>query len=334
MEPCLRAAALLPALLTVLAGGICTHAQPVNPFFLLNSFPYDTTFVDLPAQWSGRVYAVSKYHHLRLGALQGANRISYKPDRTLSAGLGISYQTLALDLAAGIVHLRRDSAERSKSIDFFSTVFMGPHVAQIIYQSSSGFLVSYLPTGSESWQQLFVNDLKERIISISYLYHFNGHRYSALAPLTGTQVQRRSAGSWLAGVFGWTASTRHARQLFPEWSWAAQVDSVPITRMTALTGGLLAGYAHTFILPRSFLLHVAAAPGLALARLQFYGASYTRNQISPSPYTLLQAAAGYQGALYYALLSFQYTGSISYPQGYNLLQYNSEKIKFTVGRRW
>ena len=86
-------------------------------------------------------------------------------------------------------------------------------------------------------------------------YVFNGTKFSYGAPFTMMQIQKRSAGSALLGL-----SIRNGFSVFEGISYNDKEKMSLMTNILALGGG----YAHNFITPHHWLIHVAAIGNLSV----------------------------------------------------------------------
>lgn len=117
-------------------------------------------------------------------------------------------------------------------------LFYGPHLLHMNGQLNKGYLVSFSDSNNENQQQ-FHSQGKQRMLSLCYWYHFNGLRYTALAPMTGTFIQRKSAGSPIVGAFAWSGLMSDPERLFPEES--PITSTIPSVQVSAFSAGLSGG---------------------------------------------------------------------------------------------
>ncbi|MCS6916525.1 MAG: hypothetical protein RMK52_01815 [Chitinophagales bacterium] len=90
------------------------------------------------------------------------------------------------------------------------------------------------------------------------------------------------------------------------------------------------------MLPASLFLHLAVVPGVGFSVLQQQDQFEHRDnrKISVVPHGIAQAAVGYSGQTYYAIGSANYYGSWARSDQDQFFQFQSEKFKLTLGRRW
>lgn len=86
-------------------------------------------------------------------------------------------------------------------------------------------------------------------------YVFNGNKFSYSAPFTMMQIQKRSAGSAILGL-----SVRNGFSVFEGISYNDKEKMSLMTNILALGGG----YAHNFITPHQWLIHVSVVGNLSV----------------------------------------------------------------------
>ena len=86
-------------------------------------------------------------------------------------------------------------------------------------------------------------------------YVFNGNKFSYCAPFTMMQIQKRSAGSAILGL-----SVRNGLSAFEGITYNDKEKMLLMTNILALGGG----YAHNFITPHHWLIHVSVIGNLSV----------------------------------------------------------------------
>ena len=104
------------------------------------------------------------------------------------------------------------------------------------------------------------NGLLMKVYNVTGYYTFNHRRFSFPAALSQNYYQRRSVGSWLAGVtvqVGSVKTTDDLKRRFPQ---------VPETKLTFTNIGIGGGYGYNWVLGNrsEWLLHCSALPALVV----------------------------------------------------------------------
>ena len=108
--------------------------------------------------------------------------------------------------------------------------------------------------GNRGDQRLEAGDVTLKVLNLAGSYTFNHRRFSYPAAFTQSYIQRRSAGSWLAGVSYQGGSIETTAAL------AARSASAPDTRIYIGHLGIGGGYGYNWVLGRKWLLHFSMLP--------------------------------------------------------------------------
>ena len=108
--------------------------------------------------------------------------------------------------------------------------------------------------GDRGDQRLEAGDVTLKVLNLAGYYTFNHRRFSYPAAFTQSYIQRRSAGSWLAGVSYQGGSIETTAAL------AARSASAPDTRIYIGHLGIGGGYGYNWVLGRKWLLHFSMLP--------------------------------------------------------------------------
>ena len=108
--------------------------------------------------------------------------------------------------------------------------------------------------GDRGDQRLEAGDITLKVLNLAGYYTFNHRRFSYPAAFTQSYIQRRSAGSWLAGISYQGGSIETTAAL------AARSASAPDTRIYIGHLGIGGGYGYNWVLGRKWLLHFSMLP--------------------------------------------------------------------------
>lgn len=97
-------------------------------------------------------------------------------------------------------------------------------------------------------------DVTLKVINAAAYYTFNHRRFSFPAAFTQGYIQRRSAGSWLAGISYQGGSIKTTDALM------ARNPNAPDTRIYVGHVGIGGGYGYNWVLGRKWLLHFSMLP--------------------------------------------------------------------------
>jgi hypothetical protein len=211
-------------------------------------------------------------------------------------------------------------------------MYFGAHIIEITVQTYQHYSVEVFNTHNEALTKQFRPDIHTLNLGINYNYNFNHRKFSFNAASIGTQIQKRSAGTPLAGAFFSYFKLEADSAIIS--STYANADAM-ITSANVVSAGISAGCAYVFKLPVHFYVMLSLTPKLALNS----GGIKTDidDQAIPVrivPGFLTRNAIGYSGKKFYGLLSVlvdYYTINIT---SYNRFTYDPVKLKILVGYRF
>ena len=108
--------------------------------------------------------------------------------------------------------------------------------------------------GDRGEQHLLDEDLKMKVLNMVGYYAFNHRRFSFPAAFTQSYIQRRSAGSWLAGISYQGGSIETTDKL------KERNPNAPDVRIYLGHIGIGGGYGYNWVLGKKWLLHFSMLP--------------------------------------------------------------------------
>ena len=112
-------------------------------------------------------------------------------------------------------------------------------------------------------------DLTLKVVNLAGYYAFNHRRFSYPAAFTQSYIQRRSAGSWLAGVSYQGGSIKTSNEL------KAKNPNAPDVSIDVGHVGIGGGYGYNWVLGKKWLLHFSMLPTFVV---------YNRNKMTVNGY--------------------------------------------------
>ena len=109
-------------------------------------------------------------------------------------------------------------------------------------------------TGDRGDQYLESGDVTMKVLNLAGYYTFNHRRFSFPAAFTQSYIQRRSAGSWLAGISYQGGSIESSDALL------ARNPNAPDVRIYIGHIGIGGGYGYNWVLGKRLLLHFSMLP--------------------------------------------------------------------------
>ena len=106
----------------------------------------------------------------------------------------------------------------------------------------------------DNLERLEADDLTLKVVNLAGYYTFNHRRFSFPAAFTQSYIQRRSAGSWLAGISYQGGSIKTSDDLI------ARNPNAPDVQINIGHVGIGGGYGYNGVLGRKWLLHFSMLP--------------------------------------------------------------------------
>ena len=227
-----------------------------------NKIPYDTNYVTRPEgllSLKVRLNQTGNTFH----AKGTVNNIYSKADLSTSHKTTIALAASYRGIGAGIAINPAKWKGIYKDYEFNLNYYSNRICLDFSYQRSESLSGDIKRDGVTS--QLLPGDVTLKVANIAGYYNFNHRRFSFPAAFTQSYIQRRSAGSWLAGFSyqgGSLETTNELRQ---------RVTNAPDTRIYIGHVGIGGGYAYNWVIGEKWLLHFSMLPTFVL---------YNRNNIT------------------------------------------------------
>lgn len=223
--------------------------------------PYDTNYVVRPeGRWTLKLIAnqTGNTFHTKgnLGGITSKADLRTKHKTTIS--LAASYRGLSAAFSLNPAKMKGVYKDYELNLNYFSS-----RISLDFSYQRSGTLSGeiYVNDGAENIQQ---GDVALKIVNIAGYYAFNYRKFSFPAAFNQNFIQRRSAGSWLAGISYQGGSIITTDDLIARKPEAHDV-SLKFGHL-----GVGAGYGYNLVLGKKWLLHLSALPTIVV---------YNRNKL-------------------------------------------------------
>ncbi len=263
----MKKTALILLLLTMAISAIAQEEPKSSDSFLrrIDSRMYkrqhklvvDTSYIYIPEQrWTLKTSSNITWN--TLGIKHQIENVGFstnlQSDPTYSQGFSVAWRWLELGFSinpAWFIPSLKNS-DQTYSISFYGKKF-GMSATFRIANSYKGTLLS-LPDSTS--MVIPKGDITADVSGdFDAWYVFNGNKFSYSAPFTMMQIQKRSAGSAILGL-----SVRNGFSVFEGISYNDKEKMSLMTNILALGGG----YAHNFITPHQWLIHVSIIGNLSV----------------------------------------------------------------------
>jgi hypothetical protein len=293
---------------------------------------YYSDYSDLLALW---IYSMTKWNALDI--VKGGSSLKLRPNGPTALGVGFNYKGYGIGIAIGLPKSNSSKEKYGSTTRFDAQINVyGKKLGIDGYvQYYNGYYIQnpedFMEWDSEILPQL--PDMEVLSFGVSAFYIFNSDKFSYRAAYVRTQIQKKSAGSFTAGIFGQTDMvTTDNGFIPPEYMDSAQYG-LDLKAFTTIAIGLTAGYLYTWVISKHFFLNVGVIPGFGHQTIMLEdidGVKSTKN--APAAQLSARAAIGYESRFFYAGISGRTIWRNFEHNGYDL-DLATEQLRVFVGKR-
>lgn len=234
-------------------------------------FKYDTNYItNLSDKLSIRVLGINKFNKFSIINNDNDQEIQFEPNSNLNLGFGVNYKWFGLAVAFNFPFVNNDNHiyGETNRFDFQLNIFARKFVVDFYLQSYQGFYIanpdSYIPTWEPGMAYPIRPDIKTTAIGGNYLYVFNDKKYSGQAAFNQTEMQKKSAGSFLLGGSVSFFSIAGDSMFIPSVLSDLYNEDLHFKEIDVSVLGIMAGYTHTFVLWKKFYITLSFIPGISV----------------------------------------------------------------------
>lgn len=285
---------------------------------------------------TGRVYLSKKYTSVALEGPEGTQTLRYRPNSLTTMGVNASYKSLSLTLGTGFGFLNpnRDEKGKTRSFDFQTHIYTRDWVTDLYGQFYRGYYLKDVGTGGAADDIYYLRpDMKANIVGASVYRLFNGEEFSYRAAYLQNEWQKKSAGSFLAGVEVYMGRVKGDSALVPS-EVASYYPQAEIKRMRMIEFGPGAGYAYTFVWNEHLFATGSATINGDISFVKEETADNSTNRVSFSPNATLRAVAGYNSERWALTMSWLHHSANARGQSSNQdYRIKTGDFKITIAHR-
>ena len=283
-----------------------------------------------------RVTALNKSNFFRVIDGNENSSLRYRPDRRISLGFGASYKWFSLGVSFNVGFLEKEQFDNSKFFDFSGTVFSIKHFVGVSYQYYLGYKLTgglindtEIPESSK-----FREDIRTIHFGLNYLYAFNHGKFSLKAPFALNQIQRKNAGSVVAGASFTINVLDGDSTLIPQEFYNDFDERLLFKDLNVTTLGVNVGYLYSFVWKEQLFLTLGLIPGLNFVSGD-YQTDY-RNTIPLHLYPKFQilSSLGLNKRRYFIAIQFQSSSEYIRIDKKLRIELGRGKVTFLVGYRF
>lgn len=238
--------------------------------FLIEGLSQDSTFIRSKRDnLTLKVLTVEKFSRVYLtDQIENVN-YRYHPNENANIGFGLNYKWIGVNLAfnpapnRGVNEFGRTRKFDLKINSYGSAIGFDVHLLNYRgYYLENPHIVE---PGRAEDDYVIRPDMNTFNIGFNAYYIFNHDEFSMRASYVQTEIQTKSAGSFIGGFFGSIYGLSSDLSLTNVLENEILYPNSPFVKGGAsITTGLMFGYIHTFVLKEHFYFTIGATPGLGL----------------------------------------------------------------------
>ncbi len=276
---------------------------------LFKRAPYDTNYVDSYYDHYLHATALSVLQNQDIAISNARDKVNvnFSPNTAFRFGFGLDYRYLSLEFSQTINAIDAPNPRKGNTQNFSLRLGVTGRrlLGSMLIQSYKGVYMSNPQEVYPNWSQPNTYPLRGDIISEVILgslnYFFNHSKYSTMASLWQIDRQKKSAGSFTAGLTMSKARIKADSSFIP---FATVVASNPYERLKEGNNylfGINGGYGYNFILGKRFFVNGLIIPGIDFQITKSTNISNisSESQLKIGYHGDLRLIAGYNGERYY-----------------------------------
>ena len=213
--------------------------------------PYDTNYVVRPEgklTLKVRLNQTGNDFHAK-GTVNGIySKADLKTSHKTTMSLGASYRGISAAVAINPAKMSGAYKDYEFNLNYYSSRIS----LDFSYQRSESLAGDVYR--DDNLSQLESGDLTLKVVNLAGYYTFNHRRFSFPAAFTQSYIQRRSAGSWLAGISYQGGSIKTSDEL------KVRTPNAPDVTIDVGHVGIGGGYGYNWVLGKKWLLHFSILP--------------------------------------------------------------------------
>lgn len=253
----------------------------------------DTSYyVYYPGSITGRLFTCQKYTRFTVKN-NGTRDLRYQPNTTFNLGVGATYHNFTLNLAYGFGFLNPEQQKgKTKYLDFQGHFYMPKWITDFDGQLYKGYHLYPKGFGTSGGNYYYRGDMKVNLFGISQYRIFNFKRFSYRASFIQNEWQKKSAGTFLAGVEAYYGVVTGDSNLIPQQQ-LPSFGNAAIEKINYFSIGPGIGYAYTVVLLHHLFVTGSLTGDAAFTFSNDHSGARAASHFSVDPVTRFHVAAGY-----------------------------------------
>ncbi len=215
---------------------------------------YDTSYIKSNKhKLTIAIPIAKKFYGFNIVDLEKKRVLKFSPNNYYNVGFNFSNIILTFGFSPGIKFGAKPNRGSTISKDFQLTVIGRKVITDINYQSYKGFYVyntaNYDISKTNADTIVIRPDINVTSFGINTNYVFNNKKYSLRGAFSFTDVQRKSAGSFMAGVYHSHVVFSSNDSTFIKYPFINNFSKLlsEINQISQISAGISGGYGYTFV---------------------------------------------------------------------------------------
>ncbi|PTN08929.1 DUF4421 family protein [Mangrovibacterium marinum] len=209
-----------------------------------------------------RVYNADKGNHLILNDQENSLGIKYRSNDSFKLGLGVNYKWFGLKIGTDRFFSDNDTQKygNTSSFGLQSYIIARPFILDVMALRTKGYYATLHGEQARQFQTVDgvydrMGNLKTTNLGVNFIYVLNSKRFSYKAAFNQTDLQLKSAGSFLWGVGVSSLKIENGKGIIPtEISTAYFVDWAELVLFHSYSSYGSFGYAYSLVpFPKAIL---------------------------------------------------------------------------------
>jgi len=215
---------------------------------------YDTSYIKSNKhKLTIAIPIAKKFYGFNIVDLEKKRVLKFSPNNYYNVGFNFSNIILTFGFSPGIKFGAKPNRGATVSKDFQLTIIGRKVITDINYQSYKGFYVyntaNYDISKTNADTIVIRPDINVTSFGINTNYVFNNKKYSLRGAFSFTDVQRKSAGSFMAGVYHSHVVFSSNDSTFIKYPFINNFSKLlsEINQISQISAGISGGYGYTFV---------------------------------------------------------------------------------------
>lgn len=241
-----------------------------------------------------RTYISQKYGGFQPKNPAGAGKFQYYPNTTLTAGIGVTYQSISLNVGYGFGFLNNDQEKgKTRYLDLQTHIYGRQWTIDLLGQLYKGYYLNPKGLAAADLQHYYLRpDLRVNLFGVAAYRLLNPGQFSFRAALLENEQQRKSAGSWLVGAELYYGHVKSDSSFLP-WLLAGEFPARDLRGIDFIKIGPGIGYAYTYMLNPDFFVTGSLCASLSIGYSNEHGVGSGSPRMDANRGFIYRLVAGY-----------------------------------------